>query len=136
VKKSISILKKISIPIAILALGMLYFNLNPKSFAYFPKCPFYSFTGLYCPGCGSQRAFHEMLHGNLWVGIQHNFLIILALLVIFYKFYVFYHNSFQKENTVKNILYHNAAPWVILVVVLSFWILRNIPMDPFIILAP
>jgi hypothetical protein len=136
VKKSISILKKISIPIAILALGMLYFNLNPKSFAYFPKCPFYSFTGLYCPGCGSQRAFHEMLHGNLWVGIQHNFLIILALLVIFYKFYVFFHNSFQKENTVKNILYHNAAPWVILVVVVSFWILRNIPMDPFIILAP
>jgi predicted ABC-type sugar transport system permease subunit len=136
VKKSISILKKISIPIAILALGMLYFNLNPKSFAYFPKCPFYSFTGLYCPGCGSQRAFHEMLHGNLWVGIQHNFLIILALLVIFYKFYVFFQNRFQKENTVKNILYHNAAPWVILGVVVSFWILRNIPMDPFIILAP
>jgi hypothetical protein len=116
--------------------GMLYFKLNPKSFAYFPKCPFYSFTGLYCPGCGSQRAFHEMLHGNLWVGIQHNFLIMLALLVIFYKFYVFFQNSFQKENTVKNILYHNAAPWVILVVVMSFWILRNIPMDPFIILAP
>jgi predicted ABC-type sugar transport system permease subunit len=136
VKKSISILKKISIPIAILALGMLYFNLNPKSFAYFPKCPFYSFTGLYCPGCGSQRAFHEMLHGNLWVGIQHNFLIILALLVIFYKFYVFFQSRFQKENTVKNILYHNAAPWVILGVVVSFWILRNIPMDPFIILAP
>lgn len=135
-KKSISILKKIGIPIAILALGMLYFNLNPKSFAYFPKCPFYSFTGLYCPGCGSQRAFHEMLHGNLWVGIQHNFLIILALLVIFYKFYVFFQSRFQKENTVKNILYHNAAPWVILGVVVSFWILRNIPMDPFIILAP
>ena len=135
-KKSISILKKISIPIAILALGMLYFNLNPKSFAYFPKCPFYSFTGLYCPGCGSQRAFHEILHGNLWVGIQHNFLIILALLVIFYKFYVFFQSRFQKENTVKNILYHNAAPWVILGVVVSFWILRNIPMDPFIILAP
>ena len=135
-KKSISILKKISIPLVLVTFGMLYFNLNPKSFAYFPKCPFYSFTGLYCPGCGSQRAFHEMLHGNLWVGIQHNFLIILALLVIFYKFYVFFQNRFQKENTVKNILYHNATPWVILVVVVSFWILRNIPMDPFIILAP
>jgi len=37
--KGFSQILKISIPIAILALGMLYFNLNPKSFAYFPKMP-------------------------------------------------------------------------------------------------
>ena len=135
-KKSISILKKISISLVLMTFGLLYFNLNPKSFAYFPKCPFYSFTGLYCPGCGSQRAFHEILHGNFWIGLQHNFLIILALLVIFYKFYVLFRNSFQKENKVKNIIHHNATPWVILVIVVSFWILRNVPTDPFIILAP
>lgn len=30
-----------------------------------PKCLFRLLTGYDCPGCGSQRAFHALLHGRL-----------------------------------------------------------------------
>lgn len=32
-------------------------------------CPFRAVTGLLCPGCGSGRALHHLLHGD--VGIAH-----------------------------------------------------------------
>ncbi|MDR2065262.1 MAG: DUF2752 domain-containing protein [Prevotellaceae bacterium] len=39
-----------------------YFSYNPEKTAFFPPCPFYKLTGLKCPGCGSQRAIHSLLH--------------------------------------------------------------------------
>src|ERR1051325_4831726 len=38
---------------------------DPASSGLFPPCPVYYFTGLYCPGCGSLRAVHQLLHGHL-----------------------------------------------------------------------
>ena len=38
---------------------------NPSLSKYFPKCPFYSLTGLKCPGCGTQRALHEIPNGDI-----------------------------------------------------------------------
>lgn len=126
---------KIGIPIVVLTLGIFYFIIDPSSFAFTPKCPFHTLTGFHCPGCGSQRAFHEMLHGNIWTGLQHNFLILFAFLIISYKFYLSYINRSTSKKT-NNLLHHNATPWLILALVLGFWILRNIPLEPFLILAP
>src|SRR5438309_10494082 len=44
--------------------GMLWF-FDPASAGIFPSCPLHYLTGLYCPGCGSLRAIHALLHGNL-----------------------------------------------------------------------
>lgn len=46
------------------ALAAVYAVLDPARYP-FPRCPFYVLTGLYCPGCGSQRAFHALLHGHV-----------------------------------------------------------------------
>lgn len=128
-----SLFLKLSLPIAIFAVGIFYFVINPSTFAYTPKCPFYTFTGLYCPGCGSQRALHDLLHGNIWAGLQHNFLLLLAIVLIGYKVYWSFRGT---TKTTHNLLHNNATPWVILALVIAFWILRNIPLKPFLILAP
>lgn len=133
--KTNSLFLKLIIPIVLLTLGIFYFTINPNTFIYTPKCPFYTLTGWHCPGCGSQRAFHKILHGNIWTGLQHNFLILLAGLIIAYKFYVSYINRSTSKPS-KNLLHHNATPWIILALVMGFWILRNIPLEPFLILAP
>ena len=43
-------------------LAVLFFFLDPAKHTIFPRCVFNSLTGYYCPGCGSQRAIHSMLH--------------------------------------------------------------------------
>ena len=63
---------------------VLYIFWNPSNSSIFPKCPFYSITGIYCPGCGSQRAAHQILNGNIIEGVRHNYLIALLGLVLLY----------------------------------------------------
>ena len=72
------------------AAAVMYGLLDPARHAIFPKCPFLMLTGgLRCPGCGSQRALHALLHlefkeaflYNPMVVISIPFLLLLALLL-------------------------------------------------------
>ena len=40
--------------------------------AEFPKCPFYKFTGLYCPACGNTRSVLAMLRLDLPAAARYN----------------------------------------------------------------
>ena len=73
------------------AAAVMYGLLDPARHALFPKCPFLMLTGgLRCPGCGSQRAVHALLHlefkeaflYNPMVVISIPFLVLLALAAI------------------------------------------------------
>jgi len=121
--------------VAILGLLSLYFFLDPSKVALFPKCPFYSFTGFYCPGCGSQRAAHQFLHGHFLEGLKHNFLIGLLVLILSYQLFIFSMKTFFNKD-IKNLLHNSKVTFGILVSVILFWILRNINIFPFSFLAP
>lgn len=57
---------------------LIYAVFDPSSTWWMPKCPVYLLTGFECPGCGSQRAIHALIHGNLGQAFRENaFLIIL-----------------------------------------------------------
>lgn len=126
--------KHIGLLIIGLIIAILYFFINP-SFAFFPKCPLYATTSIYCPGCGSQRALHDLLHLNIKEVIGHNILFLFGLAVLIYHLTIQFLNKFYGKN-IKNYLYHKNTPIIILVIVIVFWILRNIPIYPFNLLAP
>ncbi|MBT3382732.1 MAG: DUF2752 domain-containing protein [Prolixibacteraceae bacterium] len=116
-------------------LAVLFFVLNPSENEIFPKCVFHSITGYYCPGCGSQRAIHSLLHLNFYSVVSNNFLFLPAVLVVMYHYlYSFINQRFNLK--LPNIFYFKSTPWIILVVILIFWILRNLPIYPFSVLAP
>lgn len=45
----------------------------------FLSCPFRLFTGMLCPGCGSQRALHDLMHLRLGQAFDHNALLVLSI---------------------------------------------------------
>ncbi len=59
--------------------AVVYFEVDPTSSRLFPKCPFYVLTGLKCPGCGSQRALHCLLHMDVIGAMRHNFMLVASL---------------------------------------------------------
>jgi len=62
---------------AIVAVAMIavYMCVDPSS-GYYPRCAFKALTGLSCPGCGSQRALHALLNGDLRGALAFNALFV------------------------------------------------------------
>jgi hypothetical protein len=121
----------ISLLTGVVVLAGLLYIFDPAVCKLFPPCPFYAITGFYCPGCGSQRALHDILHLNLAGAIANNLLVIPAIIIIIY--HLLYLTIKPKH---QNILYYNSTPWIILGIIIVFWILRNIPAYPLNLLAP
>lgn len=105
-------------------LTALLYSFNPSVSALFPPCPFNYLTGLYCPGCGSLRAMHLLLHGDMIGALAMNPLLVATLPV--FPIAVFR----------RSWLYARWLPPALLIVIILFGVLRNIPLRPFLLLAP
>lgn len=113
----------------------VYFTVDPASSIFFPKCIFHQLTGLECPGCGSQRAIHQLLHGNIIEAARYNLLLVIAIPYILLWCILSIIECGSKDSnqktislsrTLKKRLYTGAAVWIVLAVIILFWILRNI----------
>lgn len=62
--------------------ALIYFAFDPTKVAIFPPCFFHQLTGLDCPGCGAQRALHQLLHGNLIAALRLNAMFVLSLPIL------------------------------------------------------
>lgn len=116
---------------AILAILPLYYFYDPQH-GGFPACPFFRLTGLYCTGCGSQRALHDLVHGHWASSLGHNLLLLPALALVIWHLAA----SIYQGEKIKSPLAAVRAPRVILWVILVFSVLRNLPWEPFQSLAP
>lgn len=65
----------------VLACGYV-FVMDPSEPGHFPPCPFLTLTGLDCPFCGSLRATHELMHGNVGTAMDYNLVTVLFILPV------------------------------------------------------
>ncbi len=108
---------------------------DPSSSHFFPACPLYSLTGFYCPGCGSTRAFHHLLHGDFWAAFAMNPLSMLALPFLLYGGASYF--SFQiRGRYLPRVFIPGRWIRALGVLIVLFGIARNIPIHPFNLLAP
>jgi hypothetical protein len=111
--------------VAAVAVGVAFALFDPLSCRLFPRCLLHSWTGLYCPGCGTARALAQLAHGHWLAAIQLNPVTILGLPLLG-ALYV----TGRLERT-KPIWI-----WSFLAVMVVFGVLRNLPWPPFTWLAP
>ena len=108
-----------------LILGVIYFVFDPSKGLFFPSCPFKSLTGFDCPGCGSQRAIHEILHLNFKKAFEYNALLVLAIpyILLFFIFNMEWVKiRFPKT---EKFLFGRNSLLMILAIVILFFIFRN-----------
>lgn len=109
---------------AVVAVVVIYVIFDPSVSSFFPRCPFLQLTGLKCPGCGSQRAVHALLHGDVCGAAQFNFLLVVSLPVI--ALYVFSELYKARQPRLYNLLNSPVVVWSIFAVVVLWWMLRNV----------
>jgi len=109
----------------ILIFLFLFFFFNPQHSIFFPKCPFYLLTGLQCPGCGSQRAIHSLLNLDIVQAFHYNALFVISIPYIAIGVYLEYFNGKVKLPKLRKILFGENACYIILIITISFFIIRN-----------
>jgi Protein of unknown function (DUF2752) len=120
--------------LALCALCILYL-FNPATTSFYPTCPFFWATGCYCPGCGSLRALHQLTHGHLLAALGLNPLMVLSLPFLGYAA-ISQARLAVLGNPLKSVFVGPWHIWALLVLVLAYWVLRNVPAYPFSLLAP
>ena len=111
------------------------FLFDPARAGLYAPCPFHALTGLLCPGCGSLRALHQLLHANLSAALALNPLMVLSIPFVLYLFWRDWRGGVARRATRRSAI----PPWMIwsvLVIILAYGVLRNIPWYPFDMLAP
>ena len=120
--------KKNLLPILLLPFGIavvaLIYYFPPAKYHFWPPCAFNKLTGLYCPGCGNTRALAALVHGDIVDCFAKNILFIPALICLL-VLCIYPKISLNR--------YFSGA---IAIVVILFFILRNLPWYPFCLLAP
>jgi hypothetical protein len=118
-------IKIVGIAAVVAVAAAVVFMFDPTRFGIFPPCQLHKLTGLWCPGCGSTRALHQLLHGNLMTAFRFNPLAILLLPLVAYL-------AVRRQRAVIKPIWI----WTLLGVVVAFGVLRNIPAYPFTLLMP
>ena len=108
---------------------------DPATSGVFPPCPVRYLTGWYCPGCGSLRAIHQLLHGNLQAAWAMNPLAVILLPFLLYGLASHVLLEFRGRGLPQTFL---PAVWIraLCVVIILFGVARNLPLHPLNLLAP
>lgn len=126
-------MRVLGIGFGILIIGVIYFLIDPAK-VKMPECPFYALTNLFCPGCGSQRGLHALLHGRVITAFGYNPLMVISLVFFILEAGIWILN--KRGAQIRALSVRRNTPMIVLVITLIFWALRNIPVWPFSLLAP
>ena len=98
---------------AAIGVAILY-RFDPTTAHFYPPCLFHVLTGLQCPGCGTTRALHHLLHGDVAGAFRLN-----AMLFVVAPFAALAGAS-------RRLATHPVTGWVAVGVTMVWWIARNV----------
>jgi hypothetical protein len=130
-QRYVAVMATVVVPAAL----VLLYCFPPAETSFYPKCVLFQLTGLHCPGCGSTRALHSLLHGDVRQALAYNlFITLLAPYLAFHGLRAWFAAMRRRPLPVWRV-----RPWVVwagLIAFLAYGVLRNLPFAPFDLLAP
>lgn len=94
----------------------------------YPNCPFLMLTGYYCPGCGTLRAYHQLLRGNGVEALGLNPLTVVALPAMVYAVASAWLTGFRGHGLPVP-RWNTSASIGLAVGLVAFAVIRNVPVE-------
>jgi len=125
-----------AVGVGVVAAVLYLYLLDPAKAGFFPPCLFHKLTGLYCSGCGTTRALHQLLHGHVLEALRLNpftmiALPIVAVVLLRRLLYWMQGRQVPARRPIRAVWI-----WLLLAAMVLFAAARNIPCRPFSLLAP
>ena len=111
-----------------LAACALVYAVDPSQPGRYPPCPTKVLTGLDCPFCGSLRATHELMHGNVLGAADLNATVFLVLPAVALLFLLLTRRRMRGEPWTPQVPRWAMVGAVALLV--AFTVVRNLPGMP------
>ena len=121
--------------VAVAAALVLLAHCPPRPNPYF-ACPLHALTGLWCPGCGATRSLWLLLHGDLAGAFAYHPFFPLAVPVAVGLWARVLRRSWRGEPAPPYRPWDRRWVRAVSAAILVFWLLRNLPGEPFRHLAP
>ncbi len=100
------------------------YTFAPTAYGFYPRCVFKTLTGWDCPGCGSTRALHHLLHGRFEEAFLMNPMLFVMMAVALFAV------PSLIRGQPPRFLTRPWFGWTAFVVLTSYWIVRNTPLYP------
>lgn len=118
-----------------LLFAALIYTYSPTVTSLYPRCLLHAVTGLYCPGCGSLRAMHALLHGRIREAVDWNVWLVVILPILAGYLLAQLYSAVRHDR-----YWVSRAPIPVLGVLIAaglvFGVLRNLPIPALTWLAP
>ena len=108
---------------------------GPRLLDLVPPCLFHRLTGLYCPGCGTTRAFYHLIRGEPLAAMGSNPLLLVALPLLILAV-LDRRQAGAGCAGLRRFVRSPVTGWGFAVATVLFAVLRNLPFGPFRWLAP
>lgn len=125
----------IAVGVAALGACTLVALVDPNQPGRYPLCPFLAVTGRWCPGCGVLRATHALLHGHPGVATGFNVYVVALFPYLAWR-WLAWASPLLGGPALPRLELRGRAVWALLAGIVAFWVLRNLPVNPFDALAP
>ena len=110
--------------LAAVSAAVVLYAVDPARGSFYPLCPFRTITRLNCPGCGSLRACHQLLHANIVAAFKLNPLMVLALPYLAYSL-ASYVSLKVRGRRLPGIGPNAPLVYGLLILILVYWLVRN-----------
>ena len=113
--------------VAAIAVWIYYYYFQESSAVLVATCPSRSIFGIYCPGCGSQRALAALLHGDFRQSFQYNPMLIPSLLLLAVIGFGLLKAKFYPNSKPSLFQKYPKIAYAIFALLILYMVLRNIP---------
>lgn len=114
----------VAIVMLLIVLASVYYFFDPSEVGWMPRCLWKVLTDTDCPGCGSQRMVHALMHGDIIAAWHANAYALCMIPVIIFLFWLEF--SRERHPGLYTRVHRTSVIMSLAFSVLGWWILRNL----------
>lgn len=122
-ERAICVTVAVCAALGLCALAWYAYTYDPMTTNMYPPCISHRFTGYDCPGCGTARALHAIMHGQWAQALRFNASLFVALPLVAYLLVC---EMLPRRHPLRALSNWRWLPLTVLVAVVAWTVARNI----------